>query len=398
MNRPHLLFTYDFPPIGGGIARWMHELARRYPERGLVVSTGSYEGSAVVDAALPVPVDRLPTHAERLRTIGGLARWSIRAEQLARAHEAAFAWCGNLRPAAYPARWLKARRGTPYGVVLHGGDLLRLGSLMERSAGRRAVARSLLGGADVVVTNSRFTGEEAARLSERFDLGVGPGRVVVVPLGTDPVSFGPSVDPTLACDAFGLASRRWMVTVARLVPHKGIDTAIRVLARLATKYPDLGYAVAGTGSDLPRLQALAAELGVADRVNFVGGIDDRMIASLHRNAAIYLGLSRLDGVEVEGFGISISEASASGLPVIGGRSGGIPDAVREEETGVLVDPTSVEDAAAAVSRMLDDPARADRLGRGGRAAVESFYNWDRVAREMRRIGDEVSAGRPPSAR
>jgi phosphatidylinositol alpha-1,6-mannosyltransferase len=398
MMQPHLLFTYDFPPMGGGIARWMHELALRYPERSLVVSTGEQKNSAPVDAACPVPVDRIWTDANRLRTIPGLVRWSYRAWQLARRYHPTFSWCGNLRPASYPARWLKASKSIPYGAILHGGDLLRLSAMMQHSARRRNVGRSLLGGASVIVTNSQFTREETIQISETFDLGIQVDRIVVVPLGTDPVNFGPSADPVLAREGLGLAGRRWMVTVARLVPHKGIDTAIRVLAKLAGRYPDLGYAVAGTGPDLARLQGVAAELGVADRVRFLGAIGDPMIASLHRNAAVYLGLSRREGVEVEGFGIAISEASASGLPVVGGRSGGVPDAVREGETGVLVDPGSVEEAAAAVARMLDDPATADRLGRGGRAAVESFYNWDRVAREMRRIGDEVSAGRPPSAR
>lgn len=396
--KPHLLLTYDFPPMGGGIARWMHELALRYPERSLVVSTGTQKNSEAVDAACPVPVDRVWTDANRLRTIPGLARWSWRAWNLARRYGPTFSWCGNLRPASYPARVLKFTRGIPYGAILHGGDLLRLSAMMKHSARRRNVGRNLLGGAAVIVTNSQFTREETIQISAAYDLGVQSDRIVVIPLGTDPKNFDPAGDPTLARDAFGLAGKRWMVTVARLVPHKGIDTTLKVLAHLKDRYPDLGYAVAGTGPDLARLQQLAAELGVTDRVKFLGSIDDAKIASLHRNAAMYLGLSRREGVEVEGFGIAISEASASGLAVVGGRSGGVPDAVREGETGVLVDPTSVGDAAAAVARLLDDPASAERLGRGGRAAVESFYNWDRVAREMRRIGDEVSAGRPPSAR
>ena len=70
MMQPHLLFTYDFPPMGGGIARWMHELALRYPEGSLVVSTGTQKNSDAVDAACPVPVDRIWTDANRLRITG----------------------------------------------------------------------------------------------------------------------------------------------------------------------------------------------------------------------------------------------------------------------------------------------------------------------------------------
>jgi glycosyltransferase involved in cell wall biosynthesis len=91
----------------------------------------------------------------------------------------------------------------------------------------------------------------------------------------------------------------------------------------------------------------------------------------------------------EGFGIALLEAAACGLPVIAARTGGIPDAVREGETGVLVDPGDLGQVEAAVSRVLDDPALASRLGQAGRRAVETFYNWDRVAADLEQIGREA---------
>lgn len=397
MTAPHLLLAYDFPPIGGGIARWMGELARRYPERSLVVSTGSVEGSAAVDGALPVPVDRIPTAAGRLRTITGLMRWSLRVERLAREHAIAFTWCGNIRPAAYPARWLLRRRHVPYGVILHGGDLLTLTAQSERSSRKRRVARTLLGDAALLVTNSGFTRELTLRTLASLDLPVVPDRVVTVPLGTDPVRFAPTVAPAPARDRFQLPGGRWLLTVARLTPHKGIDTALRVFARFAVQLPDLRYAIAGEGEDQPRLVALAQELGIADRVHWLGRVGDDLLPSLYRNATVYLGLSRRDGNEVEGFGISLVEASGSGIPVIGGRSGGVPDAVRDEETGLLVDPMNLDEISVALGRLLGEEGEARRLGEGGRRAVEQFYNWDRVARDLRRLGDEViAAGQAPA--
>lgn len=388
---PHLLLAYDFPPIGGGIARWMGELARRYPERSLVVSTGAEEGSEAADALLPVTVDRIGTPARRLRTVTGLMRWSLRVEKLAREHGIEFTWCGNLRPAAYPARWLKRRKEVPYGVILHGGDLLTLQAQADRSSRKRRVGKQLLGDAGVLVTNSGYTRELALRTLAGLDLDLDPGRVVVVPLGTDPARFRPDVDPGIAQRHFGLEEGRWLLTVARLTPHKGIDHALRAFARVALDFPELRYAVAGQGDDRDRLQRLAHELGVADRVRWLGPVTDDVLPSLYRNASIYLGLSRREGVDVEGFGISLVEASGSGVPVIGARSGGIPDAVREGETGLLVSPTEVGEAAAAISALLEDTAIAHRLATGGRMAVEQFYNWGRVAKDLRRLGDEVTA-------
>ena len=395
---PHLLLSYDFPPIGGGIARWMGELARHYPERSLVVSTGTVVGSAASDAGSPVPIDRVGVASGRLRTITGRVRWSLRAERLAREHEVGFCWCGNVRPAAHPARWLLRRLAVPYGVILHGGDLLTLATQAERSARKRRVGRTLLGDAGILVTNSGFTRELTLRTLGGLDLPIVADRVVTVPLGTDPERFRPEVDPGPARRHFGLEEGRWLLTVARLTPHKGIDTALRMLARLAPRYPDLRYAVAGQGEDSGRLKALAAELGVADRVRWLGAVGDDLLPSLYRNATLYLGLSRRDGNEVEGFGISMVEASGSGVPVIGGRSGGVPDAVRDGETGVLVDPGAPDEAVIVAAQLLDDPLGARHLGEAGRRAVEQFYNWDRVARDLRRLGDEVIAARQAPAR
>lgn len=398
MLAPHLLLAYDFPPIGGGISRWMGELALRYPERSLVVSTGAIDGSEEADARLPVPVDRIGTPARRLRTIPGLIRWSLRVEKLAKERGISFTWCGNLRPAAYPARWLGERRNVPYGVILHGGDLLIVREQAKRSARKRGAARRLLGDAGLLVTNSAFTRDVALRTLEQLEVPYDPARVIVVPLGTDPARFTPQVDPGIARERFQLPAGRWLLTVARLTPHKGIDTALHAFAKLAPRHPDLRYAVAGSGTYRERLGAIAAELGVADRVHFLGSVSDAELPSLYRGADVYLGLSRQVGIDVEGFGISMVEASGCGVPVVGGRSGGVPDAVRDGETGILVDPESPEAAAAALGRVLDDATLARRLGEAGRKAVESYYNWGRVAQDLRRLGDEVSAGRSPSAR
>src|SRR5688572_29274132 len=135
--RRQLLLTYDFPPIQGGIARWMGELARHYPAGSLMISTGFHPDSSSSDGQFPNPIDRLPTRARRLRTLPGLLRWSARATALARSADVEFAWCGNIKPAGYPARWLAARVGTPYGIIVHGGDLLILQHQIAQSAHRR---------------------------------------------------------------------------------------------------------------------------------------------------------------------------------------------------------------------------------------------------------------------
>jgi phosphatidylinositol alpha-1,6-mannosyltransferase len=387
-----LLLSYDFPPMGGGIARWMGELARRYAAGSLVTSTGGDPDSASADAQFPNLVDRLPVPAGRLRTVQGAFLWSRRAASLARSHHVEFVWCGNLKPGGYPARWIRTRLGVRYGILVHGGDLLILQRQARTSLLKRRTARALLGQASVVIANSKWTGDLCRSILDQLDVEAGPDKVRTVPLGSDPALFRPGVDQADFRSRYGLNGRRWLLTVARLSQHKGIDTGIRALAMLRERYPDMGYAVVGSGDDLARLESLTRELGLSERVRFLPGVPDRDLPAAYNAAALYLGLSRLMPDRVEGFGISLVEAGACGLAVVAGRTGGIPDAVREGETGLLVNPDNLDEICSAVQGLLDDSERAARMGRAGRRAVEDYYNWDRVAADLQRIGHEL--GKP----
>ena len=383
-----LLLTYDFPPHGGGIARMMGELALRFPPQSLIVSTGRSPGSAVSDAQLPQPVDRAPIQAKRLRTLHGLALWSWRAGGLVRRYAPGFTWCGNLKPAAYPARWLKARYGVPYGVVVYGTDLLLLDSQIRSSMLKRRTTRALLGGAAVIVAISEWTAELCRNVLATLDLPADGGRIRKVPLGTDPSHFRPGVDPRAVRQRFGLDGGPWLLTVARLEGHKGIDTTIRALPAIRARIPGARYMIAGTGPRRPFLEQTAAELGLGDAVKFLGPVPDADLPAVYNAADLYVGASRLYELMAEGFGIAIVEASACGLAVVGGRSGGIPDAVREGETGILLDPDRPEAVAAGVVQLLEDGDLRRRLGANGRRAAETFYNWERVGRDFTRIDAE----------
>ena len=391
---PDLLLTFDFPPMGGGIARWMAELAIGYPAGELIVSTGSMENGPESDARFPNRVDRLPVPAGRLKTLRGLIHWSRRVSALVAEHSVPFIWCGNLRPAAYPAKWANERIGIPYGVIVHGGDLLALRNNYESRRMKRSVARSLIGGAEVLVANSRYTHDLACEVLRELDLSERTGRVRVVPLGTDPAAFRPGLDPAPLALRHSLPAGQWLLTVARLVPHKGIDTTIKALARLAPEHPALRYAIVGQGVYRPALESLARKHGVGDRVHFLDDVTDAELPLAYALADVYVGVSRVTARDVEGFGIALLEASASGKPVVAGRSGGMPDAVRAHETGMLVDPEDPASVAAAIAGLLADPARAAALGAAGRRGVESFYNWPRVVAELRAISATARSARP----
>ncbi|HEX7337986.1 MAG TPA: glycosyltransferase family 4 protein [Gemmatimonadales bacterium] len=384
-----LLLAYDFPPIGGGIARMMGELALRYPGGSLVISTGLHPGSREFDASLPNVVDRIRVPSRRLRTLHGLLVWSHRAAALARTIGPEFVWCGNFKPAGYPARWVRQRHGTPYGIIFYGTDLLLLQRQIQRSVTKRRTARAIIGSASVLVAISAWTRDLCLSVFGQLGFDAASLDLRTLALGTDPEHFRPGIDGSSARERYGLDGRRWLLTVARLTRHKGIDTGLQVLSQLGPRYPDLGYLVVGSGGDLPRLEEMARDLGVSDRVRFLTDVPDRDLPGLYNSSEIYLGLSRQMEGNVEGFGISLVEAGACGIPVVGGRSGGIPDAVREGETGLLVDPGRPEEVSSVVAGLLDDGSAARRLGAGGRRAVETHYNWNRVAADLARIGSEL---------
>jgi phosphatidylinositol alpha-1,6-mannosyltransferase len=281
----------------------------------------------------------------------------------------------------------------PYGIIVYGGDLLELRRRYRTSAFKRQSARWLLGGAAVIVAISHWTGNLAGEILRELGLDRASDRVRVIPLGTDPQLFRPGLDPAPLILKHGLPRGRWLVTVARLVPHKGIDNAIRALARLTGRYPDLRYAVVGQGSYRPALEQLARDEGVADRVHFLNDVSDPLVPLAYALAEVYVGISRRTERDVEGFGIALLEAQASGKPVVGGRNGGMPDAVKEGETGLLVDAENLAEVIDAIASLLNNPARAAAIGSAGRAAVESYYNWSRVIADLRGLAAEATSAR-----
>ena len=386
-----LLLSYDFPPIGGGIARLTGELAKRFPPGSLLVSTGLVPGSEAVDPGFPNPVDRVGIRSTRLRTIQGLLVWSHRVRRLARAFSPGFVWCGNLKPAGFPALWLRRREGIPYGIIFHGSELLLLRHRIGRMPRKRVAARMAIQHAAVLAANSTWTRTLCLEVMDEMGLKGGDFDVRTIPLGTDPTHFRPGLDTEVVRARYGLGPGRWLLTVARLAVHKGIDTGLRTLAALRESHPDLRYAVVGSGAQQAELEALAESLGVSDRVRFLTTVPDADLPALYNCADLYLGLSRPQELLIEGFGIALTEASACGIPVIGGRAGGIPDAVRDGETGILVDSTDTAAVVDLVRSLLGNPERRRRLGRAGRQAVEEFFNWDRVTADVRRTGEEFAA-------
>ena len=388
----HLFVTQDFAPDLGGMARRHVELARRFgdDEETMSVSTVAAEGARELDAAEGFRIHRQPFPFAGAKKFSNQIRW---AKWLTSGHAPPFdvLHCGNIRPAGYPVAWVHHTRGTPYLIYVNGRDLLVERAKCARSPLKRRTARYILGQAAGIVATSKWVGQLASEVMA--DVGIGnPPPVAALDLGTDPVHFHPSRDTGALRRRWGVGDAPLLLTVARLVPHKGQDMGIRALSMLARDFPALRYIIVGEGPDEQRLRALARELGVDGRVGFVGAMRDDELPEAYATSTIYLGASRVDReVSVEGFGISFLEAAASGVPSVAGDSGGVRSAVRDGETGLLVPPTDAEAIVEALQSLLLNPERRAQMGRAARHAVETHYNWDRVARDTREFTVRVVA-------
>ncbi|PSQ74941.1 MAG: glycosyltransferase family 1 protein, partial [Bacteroidetes bacterium QH_6_63_17] len=232
--------------------------------------------------------------------------------------------------------------------------------------------QTLLHQVDAFLPVSHYT---AGLLHER---DVPPSRTHVVPNGTDPTRFRPH-DGTQLRQHLDLTAQPLLLTVGRLVRRKGIDTVLRALPTIIQTCPDVAYVIAGTGPDRPRLERLAACLGVRDRLCFVGDIGHDRLPLYYSAADLFVMPARQDPPDVEGFGLVFLEANACGTPVVGAATGGIPEAIRDGETGLLVPPDAPGVLADAARRLLANPGLANTLGRQGRERVLNDANWDHVA-------------------
>ena len=389
----HLFLTQDFGPDLGGMARRHVEICRRFAPDEVLVDTVAASDGGAFDAHEHYTIHRQPFRFREARHFGNQVRWA-RAVARECAAGVEVIHCANIRPGGYVVTMARLAHPTPYVLYVNGGDLLRERDVKAKNPAKRLVARRIFSGACAVIGTSDWV---VSLTHEVMDLlGVEhPPPVTATSLGADPRQFAPSRDRGWLRARFALGAAPVLLTVARLVPHKGQDVGLRVLASLHAQFPTLRHVIVGEGPDAPRLEQLARALGVADRVIFAGALSDEDLADAYATSTVYLGLSRVDrGINAEGFGLAFVEAGASGVPSVAGDSGGVRSAVRDGETGLVVPPTDIDAASAALRALLVDDALRRRMGNAARRAVETHYNWDRVARDTIAFAREAALATP----
>jgi len=368
MNRT-LLVTNDFPPRPGGIQSFVHNLALRQPAQSIVVYASSYDGAERFDADQPFEVVRNPTGM--LLPTPAVARQTA---ALARARGCDTVWFGAAAPLGLLADGLRRRAGISRAVALTHGHEVGWAAL----PGARSMLRRIARATDVVTYLGEYT-------RVRLDRAIG-GLTELRRLapGVDTDAYHPGVDGGEVRRRHQLSDRPVVVCVSRLVPRKGQDTLIRAWPQVRRRVPGAALLIVGGGPDRGRLEGLVRRAGVADDVTFTGAVPWAELPAHYAAGDVYAMpcRTRRGGLDVEGLGIVYLEGSATGLPVVAGDSGGAPDAVRDGETGYVVDGRDPSQLADRLAGLLADRELARRMGAAGRAWVEREWRWDTQAQRM----------------
>ncbi len=367
----HLLVTNDYPPKIGGIQSLLWEWWRRLPSDRFAVLTSPYDGAGEFDANEPYRIERTPEpvllpHPWMVKRINDLAD-DFGADLVV------------LDPAV-PLGLVGPSLRLPYDLVLHGAEVTVPGRL---PLSKQALGYTLRRARHIIAAGG-YPAAEAEHAAGR-ELPT-----TVVPCGVDPERFR-VLDPDerdAARDHFDIPrDAELIVGISRLVPRKGFDTAIRAVARVKHRRPDLLLVIAGGGREEGRLRRLADELDAP--VRFAGRVPHDDLPRLYGCADVFTMLcrNRWGGLEQEGFGIVFIEAASCGVPQVAGDSGGAAEAVEHGGTGLVIDdPEDVQAVADAFEELLDDDELRAAMSERSRERVESDFAYDVLAR---RLGDTL---------
>ncbi len=372
-NYTTLLLTLEYPPQIGGISTYLSHLAERFPSGTFHVLASELSESHETDMEAKVPIYR--------RVL--LARW-LRPRWLPALYWTWWMWRKERPKVLVVSHLLNMGKVAlnmhrlfrlPYVVILHGMDIALAAS---GGVNKRLAAKEILAGASHVVCNSKYTAQWARAI------GVSDKRLSIV-----------NPPPSLPLDT-AVEQRRsdefrqrhkigdsfLLLSANRLVERKGLDTCLEAVAALRKAGRDIEYVIIGSGPSKQKLEEQAAELGIAKHVRFLGAATSSDLAVAYAACDTFAMVPRSLGSDIEGFGIVYLEANLFGKPVIGSRSGGVPESVLHEETGLLVKPGNAKELQAAIIRLMDDEGLRQRLGEGGRKRLQRDFGDNCQARRF----------------
>ena len=385
-----LLITPDFPPAIGGIQNLLYNVCSYSRHHEIYVIAPKIGQSKGFDASQLFEIHRVPsiTRLGRNKQFAFLAL--SKALQICNKRGVKLIYCGHI-VAGITGLLLKRLCNLPYIVHTYALEITQ--------AKNQKLVVSILQNADRIITISEFTKASILKL------GVDCGKIRKVLPGICLDEFHPDVDASNIIDKYNLSGKKGILTIGRLdanEQYKGQDMVIKAMPDILQAVPSAVYVIGGDGSDRKRLENLANEVGVSDKVLFTGWIPEAEKPAFYSACEVFAMPSREivqksplppffkgGSVKAEGFGIVYIEANACGKPVIGGNSGGVPDAVIDGVTGLLVEPTSPKAIGYAIIKLLTNPEMAKQLGENGRKRALRELSAEKMAQNIEAVFEEV---------
>jgi phosphatidylinositol alpha-1,6-mannosyltransferase len=367
VSSPVLFVTNDFGPRAGGIETFVIGLIERRPFGQTIVYTSAQSGSEEYDKTWKADygVTVIRDRATILLPTPRVARNLSRIIKQSHIQVAAF---GAAAPLGLLSASMK-RAGIRKTVALTHGHEVWWAKVFPFTLAMRRIGSS--------IDSLTYLGEFTQRAISRSLSKAAAQQMVKIAPGIDVDHFCPQ-DSTALRKELKLENKRVIVSVGRLVHRKGQDHLIQALPQILKSVPDAHILMVGQGPYLSHLQKLVARYNLMDHVSFIGRIQYAQLPQYICAGDIFAmpSRSRFFGLEVEGLGIVYLEASACGLPVIAGSSGGAPDAVLDGVTGFVVDGENDGAIAAAAIRLLNDVDGAKAMGTAGREWIIENWRWE----------------------
>ena len=378
-----LVVTNDFGPRSGGIETFIHGLlaqASKNQQRKFVVLTSRQTPQDQV-----VNFDQQMWEENRIRVIRDTAKVLLPTRRLAkvatdlfRAHDCENVIFGASAPLGLLAKSLRKAGAKHIVALTHGHEVWWARMPLFSAALRRIGAQ-----ADQMTYLGEFTRGAVANALLRED----HSKLVHLPPGVDLTRFTPGAKSVHLQKKWGIEDAPVIVSIGRLVARKGSDQLIKAMPEVLKQFPKSKLLLVGTGNYQKRLEKLVRNLKVQDSVVFTGRVEHDLLPDYFRLGDIFAApcRSRYGGLEVEGLGIVYLEASACGVPVIAGKSGGAPDAVLDGKTGFLVNGRNHREVGSAVIKLLSDQALRQKMGADGRVWMEQLWSWEGIGARFEEI-------------
>ncbi len=356
-----LLITIDFPPKKGGVANYLSNLSDNLPNDKIIVLANNYLETQSFDSKQKYKIIRADLYYKNfwprwLKTFY-IAKKIIKKEGIEQVI------ISHIIPMGYIAVLLNL----PFHIIFHGYDIL----LAKQSTWKKMWLRKILNKSKHIIVNSNFTKELILQEDIKSE------KITIVHPCTDILNRDlKSTETELIRQELELTDKKILISVGRIIPRKGFDKVIEALPKVTQKYPDLIYLIIGDGEYKNHLDQLAQKLKVRGNLIFLKDVSDSNLPCYYQLADIFIMPSRIENkTDVEGFGIVYLEANAFAKPVIAGDSGGIKDAVIDNQTGILVNPENVQGISNAILDLFDNPAKMNKLGEQGKKRVETEFLW-----------------------